>query len=125
MTEDRLRGLKDTYKKRTVDARKLAMETIAALVAEDKKVNFNSVHNRSGISKSFLYDDEETRKRIEEQRAHDVDREMNRRAKYDKTSKSKDVIIEAKDRRIAKLEDENRKLRAEVEHLRGLLYAGK
>ena len=34
----------------------------------------------------------------------------------------KDVIIEAKYKRIAKLEAENRKLRIELEHLRGLLY---
>ncbi|NLB41979.1 MAG: hypothetical protein GX815_06905 [Clostridiales bacterium] len=47
---------------------------------------------------------------------------MNKRAKYDKISRSKDVIIEAKYKRIAKLEAENRKLRIELEHLRGLLY---
>lgn len=124
MAEDRMKGLKGNYKKRTEEARRLAQEAIIALVSEEKKVNFNSVHNRSGISKSFLYEDDETRKRIEEQRAHDVDREMNRRARYEKTSQSKDVIIEAKDKRIARLEAENKKLRAEVEHLRGLLYAG-
>ncbi|MDD6615356.1 MAG: DUF6262 family protein [Lachnospiraceae bacterium] len=124
MAEDRMKGLKSNYKKRTEEARRLAQEAIIELVSEEKKVNFNSVHNRSGISKSFLYEDDETRKRIEEQRAHDVDREMNRRARYEKTSQSKDVIIEAKDKRIARLEAENKKLRAEVEHLRGLLYAG-
>ena len=124
MTEDRMRGLKVNYKERTGEARKLAQKAIMELVSEGKKVNFNSVHNRSGVSKSFLYEDNETRKQIEEQRAHDIDREMNRRARYEKTSRSKDVIIEAKDRRIARLEEENKKLRVEIEHLRGLIYVG-
>ncbi|MDD3706552.1 MAG: transposase, partial [Clostridiaceae bacterium] len=45
------------------------------------------------------------------------------RAKYDKTSRSKNVIIEAKDKRIAKLEEENRRLKVELEYIRGFLYA--
>ena len=51
-----------------------------------------------------------------------MDKAMMRHMKYGKTSHSKDVIIEAKDKRIAKLEDENRKLRQELELLRGRLY---
>ena len=47
---------------------------------------------------------------------------MNQRAKFDKTSKSKDVIIEVKDKKIAKLEKENKKLKEETNTLRGLLY---
>ena len=81
-----------------------------------------NVWSESGVSKSFLYDDRTIRERIEQLRLADVDKEMNKRARYDKTSKSKDVIIAAKDRRIAKLEEENRKLRSENEHLRGRLY---
>ena len=42
--------------------------------------------------------------------------------KYDKTSKSKDVIIAAKDKRIAKLEEENRRLQNEVNNLMAKLY---
>ena len=45
--------------------------------------------------------------------------------KYDRTSKSKDVLIEAKNRRIAKLEEENLQLRRELDNLRRLLYEQK
>jgi predicted oxidoreductase len=123
--DDRLRGLLESAAKRTAETRAQALAAINQLVAIGKTVNFSSVHKHSGISKNFLYTDEEIRKRIEVQRACDVDNEMNRRAKYDKTSRSKDVIIATKDKRIAKLEAENSMLKMELEHLRGLLYAGK
>jgi hypothetical protein len=117
--------LAESSKKRTTEKRVQALNAITQLAAMNENVNFNSVHKRSGISKSFLYDDDEIRKRIEEQRACDVSNEMNRRAKYEKTAHSKDVIIATKDKRIAKLEAEIRTLKMELGHLRGLLYAGK
>jgi len=122
---DQLRGLVESAKKRTAETRAQALNAINQLVATGKKVSFSSVHKHSGISKNFLYTDEEIRKEIEVQRGCDVDNEMNRRVKYDKTSRSKDVIIATKDKRIAKLESENRILKMELDHLRGLLYAGK
>jgi len=123
--DNQLRGLAENAIKRTLETRAQALNTINQLVAVGETVNFSSVHKHSGISKNFLYTDEETRKIIEEQRARDVDSKMNRRAKYDKTSRSKDVVIATKDRRIAKLEAENRTLKMELENLRGLLYAWK
>ncbi len=119
---DKMKGLLESDRKRTQEAKAKALDAINQLVVSGKKVNFNSVYRYSGISKSFLYEDVDIRKRIEEQRACDVNNEMNKRAKYDKTSRSKDVIIETKDKRMAKLEEENRKLRIELQHLRGLLY---
>ena len=69
-----------------------------------------------------LYEDSEIRKAIKEYRKIDVNNEINKRARYDKTSKSKDVIIASKDKRIARLEEENKRLRAEVLTLRGMIY---
>ncbi len=60
---------------------------------------------------------------IEEQRKCDVDNLVNRRACYDKTAKSKDVIIAAKDKKIARLEEENKRLKTELTTLRGMVYA--
>jgi len=119
---DKMKGLAESDRKRTEETKAKALDAINQLIVSGENVNFNSVYRHSGISKSFLYKDKEIRTRIEEQRACDVNNEINKRAKYDKTSRSKDVIIEAKDKRIAKLEAENRKLRVELEHLRGLLY---
>lgn len=117
-------GLKRSNVGRTEAARTKAMTAILTLKAEQKQVNFSTVAKQSGVSRHFLYSDGEIRKAIEKQRGSGIDNEINRRARFDKTAKSKDVIIEAKDRRIAKLEEENKKLKAEVAALRGLVYSG-
>jgi len=117
-----MKGLEANWKQRTDGARVRAEAAINELQMKGAKINFNSVAKTSGVSKSFLYDDRTIRERIEQLRLAEVCKEMNNRARYDKTSKSKDVIIAAKDRRIAKLEEENKKLRIENERLRGRLY---
>jgi hypothetical protein len=101
---DKMKGLKESDRKRTEEAKTKAIDAINQLIASGKKINFNSVYRHSGISKSFLYQDKEICTKIEKQRACAVNNEMNKCAQYDKTSRSKDVIIEAKDKRIAKLE---------------------
>jgi hypothetical protein len=117
-----IKGLEVNWKHRTDKTYKAAMKTIDDLHSQGKEINFNSVSKASNISKSYLYKEPKVRKLIEEMRKTDVSNKMNQRAKYDKTSRSKDVIIDAKDRKIAKLEDENHKLSHEIEYLRGLLY---
>ena len=117
-----MKGLEENWKKRATGARVRAEETINELQTKGAKINFNSVSKTSGISKSFLYDDSTIRERIEQIRLEDVGKEMSKKARYEKTSKSKDVIIMAKDRRIVKLEEENQKLRSDNERLRGRLY---
>ncbi len=77
---------------------------------------------RSGVSKNFLYSNEQIKQRIEELRNKQINHEINQRAKFDKTPKSKDVIIEAKDKKIAKLEEENTKLKLELQFLQTRLY---
>ena len=117
-----MEGLKDSCKQRTEEARRKVDVAIMELSIQDKSVNFNSISKHIGVSKNFLYNDEETREKIEQYRHRDINKDMNRRAKYDKTSSSKDVIIVSKDKRIAKLEAENRKLKDELERIRGKLY---
>ncbi|MGL5277950.1 MAG: hypothetical protein ACRC8M_02555 [Cetobacterium sp.] len=51
-----------------------------------------------------------------------ISKTINQRARYDKTSKSKDIIIIAKDKKIKELEEENKKLKDKLEILRGKLY---
>ena len=111
--------------KQEQDARENAQRAITELQILGKAIKFNSVAKQSGVSKSFLYGDKAIKECIEQLREKSVNQEMNRRAKYDKTTRSQVVIIEAKEKRIAKLEEENKKLKIEVEHLRGLLYSKK
>ncbi len=118
-------GLQRSNKERSKDARERALQAVISLESQNKAVNFSAVAAVSGVARSFLYADEQSRKMIEEHRKKSVSDEMNRRARFDKTSRSKDVIIEAKDKRIATLMAENEKLKAEIALLRGMLYADK
>lgn len=74
------------------------------------------------LSKTFLYNNSEIKKRIEELRNKQIEKVIKQRLKYDKTDKSKDIIITAKDRKIKQLQDENRKLKEQLEIIRGKLY---
>ena len=76
---------------------------IEQLLLHKEAVNFNSVHAQSGLSKSYLYQTPEIRKRIEECRQKENAAKAAWHEKYDKTSKSKNVIIAAKDKCITKL----------------------
>lgn len=114
--------LQRNREKQREKAHKKAMEAIQELEAAGKVINFSSVGKQSGVSRSYLYDDESVRRIIEEYRTESVQNKMNRRVKYDKTSSSKDVIIKEKDKCIARLEEENRKLKDELMHIKDLLY---
>lgn len=115
-------NLEKSWSRRKSETRKKVLDTIRKMQLEDEAVNFNSVHNCSGVSKNYLYNEPEIRKRIEECRQQEKIILIARHTKYDKTSQSKDVIIQAKEKRIACLEAENRKLKHEIEVLRGVLY---
>ena len=114
--------LQRNREKQREKAHKKAMEAIQELETAGKVINFSSVGKQSGVSRSYLYDDESVRRIIEEYRTESVQNKMNRRVKYDKTSSSKDVIIKEKDKCIARLEEENRKLKDELMHIKDLLY---
>ena len=120
---DVTKNLEESWNRRKEESRRKAQAAIKVLEEEGKAVNFNSVHVQSGISKSFLYDDEEIRNLIGKHRMQKIEREIVWQKKYDKTSESKDVIIGAKDKRIKKLEEENAKLKQEIKVLRGLIYS--
>lgn len=119
---DNTKGLKEYALKRSQMALDKVDKAIRELSLTEQKINFNSVSQLSGVSKTFLYNNEEVKKRIEELRDKQVSKTINQRAKYDKTSKSKDIIIMAKDKKIKELEEENKKLKEQLEVLRGKLY---
>lgn len=114
--------LEASWRKRSDEAREKVLKAIKELQANGEPVNFNTVHLKSGVSKNYLYTNETVRKEIESQRTLEAARAGTWHKKYDRTSKSKDVIIETKDKRIAKLEEENHRLREELATLRRLLY---
>lgn len=116
------KGLKEYAQNKTKMTLEKVDKAIRELSLGEQKINFNNVSNLSGVSKTFLYNNTEIKKRIEELRGKQTRKTMNQRVKYDKTAKTKDIIIMAKDKKIKELEQENKKLKEQLEVLRGKLY---
>lgn len=121
MTEQ-TKYLEKSWHRRSDEAQERVHKAIKELQASGEPVNFNTVHVKSGASKNYLYSNEIIRKEIEALRSQETAKAGAWHKKYDRTSKSKDVLIEAKDKRIAKLEEENLRLRRELDNLRRMLY---
>lgn len=119
---DNTKHLEAGWKKRSEEARKKALNAIEKIKLCKGSVNFNSVHVESGLSKNYLYTNEEIREAIIKERNEEQARTNAYHKKYDKTSKSKDVVIESKDRYIAKLEAKILRLQNEVNQLRAMIY---
>jgi len=116
------KGLKEYAQNKTKITLEKVDKAIRELSLSKQKINFNSVSNLSGVSKTFLYYNTEIKQRIEELRDKQTEKVIKQRLKYDKTDKSKDIIIMAKDKKIRELQEENRKLKEQLEVLRGNLY---
>lgn len=123
--EEPSKYLEKSWKKRSDEAHDRVVKAIRELKSQGEPVNFNTVHIKSGASKSYMYNNPEIKEMIEAERSKEAARSGSWHRKYDRTSRSKDVVIEAKDKRIAKLEEENRQLRRELDNLRRLLYEQK
>lgn len=76
----------------------------------------------SGVSKAYLYNHSDVRERIETLRRQQEGLPSPKQVKQEMTDASKDVLIAAKNKRIKALEDENKRLKAELANLRGKLY---
>ena len=119
------KNLEQSWRRKADEARERVFNAINDLKAHGEPINFNTVHRRSGASKSYLYKTPEIKAAIEAERSAEAARAGTWHKKYDRTTKSKDVVIETKDKRIAKLEEENRQLRRELDNLRRMLYEKK
>ncbi|AJA47042.1 transposase [Clostridium pasteurianum DSM 525 = ATCC 6013] len=119
---DNTKGLKEYAKQKTEVTLEKVDKAIRELSLKGEKINFNSVSNLSGVSKTFMYKNEEVKQRIEKLRDKQTEKVIKQKLKYDKTDKSKDIIIMAKDKKIKELEFENKKLKQQLEILRGNLY---
>lgn len=116
------KGLKEYAQNKTKITLEKVDKAIRELSLGEQKINFNSVSNLSGVSKTFLYGNAEIKQRIEDLRDKQTEKVIKQRLKYDKTDKTKDIIIMAKDKKIKELQEENRKLKEQLEVLRGKVY---
>ncbi len=90
-------------KSKTENTRKKAIEGINEMISNGENITFYSVNKKTGISKTFLYKDEEVSNLINENRT--------KKAKKVQTDKSKDAIIEAQKRLIKELQEEVNQLK--------------
>ena len=104
------KGLKEYAKHKGEITLEKVDKAIRELSLTEQKINFNSVSQLSGVSKTYLYNNEDVKNRIEELRQNQLSKTMNQRAKYDKTSKSKDIIILAKDKKIKEIFEQIRQI---------------
>ena len=111
---NRSEQLKELHSKRKAITQEKVDKAIQRLIKSQKAINFNSVASESGVSKKTLYDNKIFRERIEtlrEQQSHvptpaQVKREMN--------DNNKDALIASLNRKIKKLEEENKELREQI-----------
>lgn len=115
-------GVKAFAQKKSEEAFKRADEALRNMVLKKEPINFNTVMKKADVSKGFVYNNEEIRKRIETLRESQRGIKP-KQIKSKMTDNSKDILLVAKTKKIKELEDENKQLKKELEILRGKLYA--
>jgi len=117
-------GLRAGATSKAVDARRRAELAIHELVVERRRVNFSTIAERARVSKTYLYNDADLRKRIEDLREQRSMRTAQQRQVRVQTDASLKVVIAAKDRQLALLRARVQQLECELALARGQLYAG-
>jgi len=115
-------GLAAHAKQRTEQKQQQVDQAIIKLVRENKPVNFNTVAITAGVTKAYLYNHPMLRDRIETLRASQVRKTEPQPIPSQRTERSQEVLLAAKDRRIKELEQENQRLKDELKMALGKLY---
>ena len=97
-------------------------DTIKVMIKQKQKINFNSVAEKSGVSKSFLYKYSDIRNRIKTLRKQEEGLETPKQVKREMTEQSKDVIIASLRKRNKALEEENIKMKEQLKINWGEVY---
>lgn len=113
-------GLQRSAQLRHQQAEQRADEGIRRLLQEGRSVNFNTVSEVAHVSPAWLYQHPEVRKRIEYLREQPQTRKASSPQTRASTA-SKDAICTALRQRVKHLEEENAKLKEQMEVLYGQL----
>lgn len=127
MVQPNTRGLLAHAQRKAEETQKRVHQAIDQLLREQQTINFNMVAKAAHVTKSYLYAHEDVRERIEALRVQQGQQRLERQWKErqqhrERTDKTKDVLLVAKDRRIKVLEAENQKLKEELKVVYGKLY---
>lgn len=90
-------------KQRTINTKNIVLQTIDEMLSEGLPITFSSVSQRSGVTRKFMYNNEDIKMLINK-----YSKSKNRRK--NQSSDSKDVIISNKNKRISDLEKRVREL---------------
>jgi sulfite reductase beta subunit-like hemoprotein len=120
-------GLLAHAQRKSQETQQRVHQAIDQLLREQQTVNFNTVAKAANVTKSYLYAHQDVRERIEALRTElgqeRLERQWAERQQHQaRTDKTKDVLLEARDRRIKALEAENRKLKEDLKVAYGKLY---
>ncbi|WAH36411.1 DUF6262 family protein [Alicyclobacillus dauci] len=115
-------GLLEHAKTKTQLAEDKVFEAIKKMVKHQMKINFNTVSEESGVTKSFLYKNKKVRDRIEFLRQQQEGLPSAKMVKRNTSDASKDVIIATLKSRNQQLENELKKLRELVRKRFGEIY---
>ncbi|MEC5303880.1 DUF6262 family protein [Bacillus thuringiensis] len=115
MTEyNRKEQLKSIHLSRKNSTFKKVDEAIKRLIRAKENVNFNSVASEASVSKATLYNHQELRERIEGLREQQAQAHTPKQIKRELNDNNKDAIIASLQRRIKKIESENKQLREQL-----------
>lgn len=109
-------------KGKSISKSKAVDDAIKRLIKNSLPINFNSVVAEAGVSKSYLYNHPDHRRRIEELRQQQTGRTSQKPTRSEKSDASKDIIIASLKKRIKELENRVDLLENENKRLRGKIY---
>jgi hypothetical protein len=105
-----------------VETMKRVEQAIKQLIKQNGRINFNTVANTAGVSKSYLYNHSGFRERIETLRKQQMQVKSPKSVKRRMNDESKDALMEVLRERIKELEHDNKRLKEENKRLQGKLY---
>ena len=111
---DRREQLKKIHASRKSATYQKVDEAVQRLVRANVNINFNSVASEAGVAKATLYNNLELRDRIESLRQQQAKAPTSKQIKREMDDNNKDALIASLQRRIKRLDGENKELREQL-----------
>ncbi|MEC1158927.1 DUF6262 family protein [Cytobacillus horneckiae] len=89
---------------------------IKAMIKNQSRINFQSVAERSGVSKTYLYKNKAIKSRIINLRNQQEGLSNPKHIKRNMSGNSKDILIESLHRKVKELEKERDQLKEQLKH---------
>ncbi|MFJ5713260.1 DUF6262 family protein [Neobacillus sp. NPDC093127] len=108
-------GIRNFAKQKTGIARDKVDKAIKTLIKKKEPINFNSVSEFANVSKTFLYQQEDIKERIQKLRKQQYEVVSPRAIKRNMRDESKDRIIEVQRETIKGLKEEIKALKVKLQ----------